>query len=120
MIETLLVALALASVGGALSWAVSAERSKREVVALVRRVLDLNENMAGMISAADERHRGERERFVQQIVSMRRAGFSPLGPGEGEELESWVLDNAHEAEVSQSRSREEREPLMDLGDPRTF
>jgi hypothetical protein len=66
----------------------------------------------------EELQQHERERFVQQLVSMRRAGFLPVETGGDEELGSWVLDDAHEAEVSASRRRETDGPLIQLDDPR--
>jgi hypothetical protein len=55
----------------------------------------------------DETHRDERERLMHHLVTMRRAGFLPVAESDSEDgIESWVLDNAHEAEVSERRRQD--------------
>lgn len=52
----------------------------------------------------DEASRGERERLLHHLVTMRRTGFVPMAPGDDDGyLESWALTNEHEAEVSDQR-----------------
>lgn len=42
-----------------------------------------------------------RERLLRELLALRREGYTPPPSEEG--LESWVLSDAHEAEVSETR-----------------
>lgn len=65
---------------------------------------DSIERWKNTLEGQAESARGERERLLHHLVTMRRAGFIPMADGDDSgELESWALTNEHETEVSEAR-----------------
>jgi hypothetical protein len=62
------------------------------------------QSLVTAMESQSESSRGERERLLHHLVTMRQVGFVPMAEGDdGGDLESWALTDEHEAEVSDRR-----------------
>lgn len=50
-------------------------------------------------------YRADQARMLREIVTMRKLGFVPVDDDGDEDGGTWVLNDAHEAEVSEQRRR---------------